>query len=131
MSNHQRAVISNFLTTTLLMSGIIIMSGKMYIGVGMAILYSSLCSVLLLMSRMSGHRRTHIKYGAMLPPLFAGIALFFLSIYKLSGCCSVGMAPTSGHPDILGLILLVYLLCIIIISGIIFCSKMKKESSFK
>jgi hypothetical protein len=120
-------VISNFLTTTLLMSGIIIMSGKMYIGIGMAILYSSLCSVLLLVSRMSGHRRTHVKYSAMLPPLFAGIALFLLSIYKLSGCGSMGMAPTSGHPAILGLILLVYLLCIIVISGILFCSKLERS----
>ncbi|MDR2598290.1 MAG: hypothetical protein LBC25_00995 [Holosporales bacterium] len=127
MSDHQRAAVSNFLTAAILLSGIVISFGKTCIGIGMAVLYASLCSVFLLVSRMSSYRKTHAKYSAVLPPIFAGIALFLISIYKFAGYRNTGAAMISDRTELFGSILLLYLLCIVITSGIIFCSRLKKS----
>jgi predicted membrane protein len=107
-------------------SGLVVLIGKTYIGIGIAILYSSLCSVFLLMSRMSNYRKVRAKGGTVLFSALAGSLLFLLLFYKLSGNNNKAVFSTlTGYMEIYETILLMYLLCIIIISGISFCFNLK------
>jgi hypothetical protein len=125
MSAHHRVAVANFLIATFFLSGIVILFGKTHIGIGTAILYSSLCSIFLIMSRMSNQRNEPLKYINVFLPILGGFLLFALLFYKLQ-ICNSQVTTAILYSEIHGAVLSLYLIFIVVITGIGFCFKLKK-----
>ncbi|MDR0640743.1 MAG: hypothetical protein LBF65_03405 [Holosporales bacterium] len=124
-----QASIINFFVATVFLLCIILLISNPYFGIGISILYVSLCSMFMLTERMSIHQinyKSNSKVMAIL--VLVGVIFFTVLYYKLSGG-QAHIKMNANYEGISGITLSMCTIFIITAAGISFLTTQEKKSN--